>query len=226
MRYFEGDVSQQAEYFSCCWSVWKVILTVIRCSFSIWLLLWVERHSHWVGFLSVPCTRFGYASMELWWLAVVKFFSELDTSLGNQVWRQIFDADTVPSLSTNISRVRHVSMEDDYSTGVSSDVENSAIITGGHGRGGGCGIIVIAIQGEDVDTEIRVHVIVLTVVETIIHLINDNTSLVNPSELRLLTLHIHLLQLLPPPLVLPLCRLSSQIMNIPSATDCSCIPVS
>jgi len=48
-------------------------------------------------------------------------------------------------------------------------------------------VVVIAIQEEDVDAEIRVHVIVLTVVETIIHRINAGTSLVKRNGRRLLT---------------------------------------
>ena len=55
-------------------------------------------------------------------------------------------------------------------------------------RGRGCD------SREGVDTAIRVHVIVFTMVGTIIHQISVGTCLVNLSELKLLTLH--LLQLL------------------------------
>jgi len=64
-----------------------------------------------------------------------------------------------------------------------------------------------------VDAEIRVHVIVFIVVETIVHPINVRTNLVNLSELRLLILRLHLLQLLHPPLLL-LCRFLSQTMDV------------
>ena len=43
-------------------------------------------------------------------------------------------------------------------------------------------------QGEDVDAEIKVQIITFTVVGLIIHLTSARTSLVNLSELRLLTL--------------------------------------
>jgi len=51
MGYFEGHVFKQIEYFSCCWTVWEVILTATGWSFCIWLLLWVEEDSRWIGFL-------------------------------------------------------------------------------------------------------------------------------------------------------------------------------
>ena len=69
-------------------------------------------------------------------------------------------------LSTTLSRVRRVSMAGDSGFGVSSGVENSAMVAGGRGRGGGCGRGLDQIQGEDVDVKIRVNIIVLTVIET------------------------------------------------------------
>jgi len=53
----------------------------------------------------------------------------------------------------------------------SSCVENSAVVAGGHGRGGGHEHGHGAIQKGDVDAEKKVYTIMLTVVETIIHLI-------------------------------------------------------
>ena len=73
--------------------------------------------------------------------------------------------------------------------------------------------IVAAIQGEDVNTEIRVHVIVL--------IIRKNHTLDkcwykfgNLSELKLLTLCLHLFQLVPPPLLLRLCIFFGQTMSV------------
>jgi len=67
-------------------------------------------------------------------------------------------------------------------------------------------LVVAAIQGKDVNTEIKDHVIVLTIVETIIYL-------GKLSELRLLILHLCLFQLLSPLLLLPLCRSPRKILS-------------
>lgn len=76
---------------------------------------------------------------------------------------------------------------------------------------------VAAIQGEDMDTkseEKKIHIIVLTVLETIIYHISTGANLVNLSGLRLLILHLHSLQQLFSPLLLLLCRSPEQIMII------------
>ena len=73
------------------------------------------------------------------------------------------------------------------------------------------------------DRETRVHVIMLTVAKIIIYQKSAETSLINLSGLRLLTLHLHLLL---PPLVLLLCNFFSQTMSIFLATDCSSISIS
>ena len=75
-------------------------------------------------------------------------------------------------------------------------------------------VVVAAIQREDMDAEIRVHVIIFTVMETIIHQISVGTSLINLNGLKLLILH--LLQLLSSllKLLLLLCKSPSQTMNV------------
>ena len=146
-------------------------------------------------------------------LTMAKFLSRLDTILSNQVRGQILGADIVP-LSITLSRVHRVSMGGDSSFSVSSRFENSAILAGCYGRSGGYGLDYGRDSGEEVDTEIRVHVIMLTLLEAIIHLISTETSLVNLSEFRLIPLLLHLLQLLPPPLLLLLCRFFSQTISV------------
>ena len=109
-------------------------------------------------------------------------------------------------LSTTLSRVLRVSIKGDYSPNISSGVENYTIVTEGHSRSGGCGHD----SEENVDGVIRACVIVFTIVQTIIHQISVETSSVNLSGLKLLILH--LLQLLPPLLlILLLCRSSIRL---------------
>jgi len=64
----------------------------------------------------------------------------------------------------------------------SSGVENSAIVTGGHGRGGGRGRGCDHDSGGGRGHEDKDDIIVLIMVETIIHLISAETSLVNLSS--------------------------------------------
>ena len=82
-------------------------------------------------------------------------------------------------LSATLSRVRCVFMEGDSYFGVTSGFENFTMVVGGCDRGRKRECIMAAIQKEDVHAEIRV--IVLTMVETIIHLISVGISLVNLS---------------------------------------------
>jgi len=96
-------------------------------------------------------------------------------------------------------------MGGDSSSCVSSGVENSAMVTKGRGRGGERGRGRATIQ-EDLDTEIRIHIIVPIVIKTIIHQISIRTSLVNLSGVMLVILHP--LQLQSPPMLLLLCRSS------------------
>ena len=61
-------------------------------------------------------------------LEMAKLFPGLDISLGNEIRGQILGGDTVPSLSTILSRVCCVFMGDDSSSGVSSNIENFAMV--------------------------------------------------------------------------------------------------
>ena len=86
--------------------------------------------------------------------------------------------------------------------------------------------IMAKIQGEDMDAEIKIYVIVLIVIEIIIHLISEGTNLINLSGLRLLIYVVHLLQLLPPSLLLLLYRFFSHTISVSFSYDCSGIPAS
>ena len=72
-------------------------------------------------------------------------------------------------------------MRSDSSSGISSGVENSAMVARGVTEVEDVDAVIAAIQGEDVDAKLKVHIIVLTVIETIIYLISVGTSLVNLS---------------------------------------------
>jgi len=130
---------------------------------------------------------------------VAKFLSGLDISLGNLVQRQILRGDTVPPLATTRSRVRCVAISDSSSGATYSGVQSSVIVARTCGEVEDVDIVVATFQGEDANTEIRVHVTVFTMVGTIITLTSSRTSVVSLRGLRLLLL---LLLQLPPPLLL------------------------
>ena len=98
---------------------------------------------------------------------------------------------TISSPYATLSRVRLISIGGDSFSDIPSSVENSIMIVGAMVEVEDVAVIVIAIQGEDVDTKIRIHVIMLNVVEIIIHQVSAGTSSVNLSGLRLLILHLH-----------------------------------
>jgi len=81
-------------------------------------------------------------------LVVAKFLSGLDTSLGNQLRGHIPRGDTVPSLSTTLTRVYHFSMRGDSSSGVSSGVKNSDMVARERAKMEDVDAIVAAIQGK------------------------------------------------------------------------------
>jgi len=111
-------------------------------------------------------------------LAVAEFLSGRDTYLSNKVQGHILGGDTVPYLFATLSRVCRVSIGGDYSSGVSSGVDNSAMLAIGYSRGGGYRRVMVMIQEEDVDAKRRVNVSMFIVVETLIHQISAGTRYV------------------------------------------------
>jgi len=92
-------------------------------------------------------------------VVVAKFLPVLDTSLGNQIRKQMLGGNTVPSLSTTLSRVRRVFMRGDSFSG-SLGIQNSAMVAEDVAEVEDVDTIVAAIQVEDVDMKIRVNIIV------------------------------------------------------------------
>jgi len=87
-----------AEYFSCSWFVWEVIPAAIGWSFSLWHYSELKEALDELDFYQPLVLNLKVLQRYLDKLAVAKFLSALDPSLGNQVRRQILGGDTIPSL--------------------------------------------------------------------------------------------------------------------------------
>jgi len=85
----------------------------------------------------------------------------------------------VIQFSTTLSRVRRVSIKGDYSSSISSGIENFSMVARGNGKGEGRGRGHDRDPGEGRDAEISEHIIMLTVVKITIHHLSAKTSLVN-----------------------------------------------